>query len=163
MKVVFLDVDGVLNCGESKSRCGCFIGIDDSRVKLLKEIIEKTDAKIVLVSTWKFGWEPIDKEAMDRGGIYLDKKMKRQGLTIIDKTYDRGWNRGQGINQYLEKHPEITSWIILDDETFEYEEEGVISHLVKTSFYNDGLQETHVKDAIARLNESDGTKIEKGA
>ena len=153
MKVIFLDVDGVLNCGESRSRCGCFIGIDDSRVKLLKQIVDRTGAKIVLVSTWKFGWEPIYKNQNDSGARYLDRKMKKQKLSILDKTYDRGWNRGWGINQYLEQHPGIEEWIILDDEDFEYEEEGVLHRLIQTSFYNDGLTQEHVEKAVAALGE----------
>ena len=56
MKIIFLDVDGVLNCKSSKSRCGGFLGIDDSKVKLLKEIIDITGAKIVLSSSWRYGW-----------------------------------------------------------------------------------------------------------
>lgn len=154
MKVIFLDVDGVLNCGESKSRCGCFIGIDDKRVKLLKEIIDRTNAKLVLVSTWKFGWEPINKEMNDEGARYLDRKMKKQKLTVMDKTYDRGWNRGYGITQYLANHPDIEEWIVLDDEEFsDYEEEGILPHLIKTSFYDDGLTQEHVEKAVIALGE----------
>ena len=45
MKVIFLDIDGVLNCSKSKSSClGC-TGIDDIKVKRLKRIIEKYKEK----------------------------------------------------------------------------------------------------------------------
>ena len=53
MKVIFLDIDGVLNTPSSESRCGEYIGIDDEKVKKLKKIVEKTKAEIVLISTWK--------------------------------------------------------------------------------------------------------------
>ena len=157
MKVIFLDVDGVLNCIESKSRCGGYIGIDDVRVKRLKEIVDKTGAKIVLTSTWKLGWEVTDKECMKDGGRYLDRKMKKQKLTILDKTHDQGWNRGYGIKQYLDSHI-VESWVVLDDEIFkDYEAEGILPHLVKTDFYdeNGGIQDDHVKKAIMLLNEED--------
>ena len=157
MKVIFLDVDGVLNCIYSKSRQGNYIGIDDIRVKRLKEIVDKTGAKIVLTSTWKFDWEVTDKESMSEGGWYLDRKMKRQNLTILDKTHDQGWNRGYGIKQYLDSHI-VDSWVVLDDEIFtDYEKEGILPHLVKTEFYdeNGGIQDDHVKKAIMLLNEEE--------
>ena len=44
MRVVFLDVDGVLCCGRSFSR---------SAIELLVELVKLSDAKIVLSSTWR--------------------------------------------------------------------------------------------------------------
>lgn len=34
MKVIFLDIDGVLNTPSSESRCGEYIGIDDEKVTM---------------------------------------------------------------------------------------------------------------------------------
>ena len=62
IKVIFLDVDGVLNDQASNSKCGFYTGIDDKKVKRLRAIVEATNAKIVLVSSWKKHWEKIDKE-----------------------------------------------------------------------------------------------------
>ena len=39
MKLIFLDIDGVLNCAISKSRCFGCLGIDDDKVKRLKTIV----------------------------------------------------------------------------------------------------------------------------
>ena len=50
MKIIFLDIDGVLNCSESKSECLGYTGIDTVRIKRLKRIIEETNAKIILIS-----------------------------------------------------------------------------------------------------------------
>ena len=44
MKVIFLDIDGVLNTPSSESRCGEYIGIDDEKVKKLKKIVEKNES-----------------------------------------------------------------------------------------------------------------------
>ena len=38
MKIIFLDIDGVLNCSESKSECLGYTGIDTVRIKRLKRI-----------------------------------------------------------------------------------------------------------------------------
>lgn len=79
MKVIFLDVDGVLNTPSSESRCGEYIGIDDEKVEKLKKIVEKTKTEIVLVSTWKKYWRKEEKLKPLQGYLatYLDEKLKR--------------------------------------------------------------------------------------
>lgn len=48
MKIIFLDIDGVLNYENSKSK------VEEEKVKLLKEIVGRTDAEIVLSSDWRY-------------------------------------------------------------------------------------------------------------
>ena len=60
MKIIFLDVDGVLNTASSEERCGEYIGIDDDKVALLKRLTDKTGAEIILISTWKKYWRKDD-------------------------------------------------------------------------------------------------------
>lgn len=154
MKVIFLDVDGVLNCRSSKSRCGIFIGIDDSKVKILKAIVDKTDAKIVLCSSWKNMWERENKECQDNLANYLDKKLKKQNLFVLDKTDDNGEDRGRGIHRWISNH-NVEQWIVLDDDIFpDYEEMEIIPHLVKSYFYDElgGLQHEHIDAAVRLLN-----------
>ena len=155
MKIVFLDIDGVLNFGGCTERApsGC-IGILDDKLILLKRIIDETNAKIVLVSTWKFGWEKDNKNDMVLDCVYMAEKFAQHGLYIYDKTYDRGFNRGQGITEYLFNTEDVVeSWIVIDDEVFvDYEENGVMDRLIKTCFGNDGLLEHHVEEAIKKLN-----------
>ena len=157
MKIIFLDVDGVLNCRNSTSKCQCFIGIDADKVKRLRRIVEVTGAKIVLTSTWKLHWirDLRYKDEQNELSNYLDRKLRRENLFISDKTTeDNLKHRGQGIYDYLSRH-QVESWVVLDDEIFDdYEYYGVMSHLVKTSFYadNGGLQDEHVELAIGLLN-----------
>lgn len=151
MKIVFLDVDGVLNCMGSKSKCKGLIGIDDKRVKLLKQIVDVTNAFIVLTSSWKTGWkrEPIDKDSQKEMGNYLDRKLKKERLYILDKTKYMS-ERGKGIIEWIDSH-NVDTWCVLDDEIFsDYEEYGILPHLVKTSFYDltGGLQQIHVDKAV---------------
>lgn len=163
MKLIFLDIDGVLNCMGSKSRCGCFIGIDNDKVKRLKQIIDETNAKIVLTSSWKNHWNK-NKDLNGFMGNYLDRKLKRQGLRLIDKTNDDGLHRGTGIINYINNfHTEIESWIVLDDEYFpDYKDYDILSHMVKTDFYNGGgLQDLHVELAIKLLNKENENGLEK--
>ena len=155
MKVVFLDVDGVLNCRYSKSTINGCIGIDKNKVKRLKKIVKESGSKIVLISSWKYGWSK-QEEDKDNFAIYLDSKLKRENLFICDKTTDDGINRGRGIIDWV-RGKQITSWVVLDDEEFEdYEECGIVGHLVKTSFYdeNGGFQDAHVEKALLILSKN---------
>ena len=153
-KIVFLDVDGVLNCTDSEDRFHGCIGIDYCGVKLLREIIDATGAEIVITSTWKLSWNKDGAHPYDLGA-YLDERLAEEGLTIIDKTGGSMNKRGHGIVEWLSEHP-TDSWIVLDDEIFDdYEECGILHHLVKTSFYDGGLKEKHVEMAIQMLNRTE--------
>lgn len=152
MKTIFLDVDGVLNCDETEDCIGGYMGIEYCAVKMLKEIVDATGAQIVLCSSWKEDWYKVKKVKQDKLANYLDKRLAEEGLTIADKTVDKVWNRGEGIINYLKEHPEITTWIILDDEIYDdYEETGCMLHLVQTAWHDGGLKECHVQEAIEKL------------
>ena len=159
MKIIFLDIDGVLNCQKTEARCGCFIGIDKSKVKQLRRLFDATNAKIVLSSSWKSGWERVNKELQDREGNYLDRRLRDEGMLILDKTDDI-WGssfRGKSIKHWMSQLPEgkIEQFVILDDEVFDYAKEGLLPHLVQTSFYSDcgGLTDECVELAIKILND----------
>jgi len=154
-KIVFVDVDGVLNCIDSEDRFHGFIGIDYCAVKLLKEIIEATGAEIVLISSWKSRWYKDHKNCQDNLANYLDQRLAEENLKILDKTEGSSFDRGHGIIDWLSEHP-TDSWIVLDDEIFDdYEECGILPHLVKTSFYDGGIKEKHVETAIQMLNRTE--------
>ncbi len=54
MKIIFLDIDGVLNCAKTFERTTHgVIGVDPYRVLILHRILEATGAKIVLSSSWR--------------------------------------------------------------------------------------------------------------
>ena len=157
-KVIFLDVDGVLNCHSTKDKCGGYIGIDDKKVSLLKEIVDATGAIIILVSSWKEWWtnNPRYKSTQDEMATYLDEKLAKQGLIIRDKTRDgNSFRRGKGILRFIEMQKEIgidiRKYVILDDEMFDYLETKMTRHLIRISFEQNGLEEKHVIKAIKIL------------
>lgn len=152
MKVIFLDVDGVLNEMYSKSRAPSgVIGVDDDKIERLGEIVDATKAVVVLSSTWQKSWKA---DGIDKDGIYLKEKLEKRGITIVGITGKCGDDRGQGIHEYI--LDDITSWIVIDDEIFpDYPRYGIMPRLVHTSFLMGGLQDKHVEQAIALLNEVD--------
>ncbi len=114
--VVFLDVDGVLNSRTTVQRTPRgYTGIDDARVRILADAIEKCGgADIVLSSDWK------EMNSADEDYIYLIKKLEKYDLSIAGETQDSNRKRGVGILTYLEAHPEIEEYVILDDCLFDF-------------------------------------------
>ena len=155
MKVIFLDVDGVLNTPSSESRCDEYIGIDDEKVEKLKKIVEKTKAEIVLISTWKKYWRKEEKlkPLQDYSANYLDEKLAKQGLKAIDKTKDKAngryLSRGEGILEYVYRN-NVENYIILDDCQFDYDGCDLTDNYIKTNQI-EGLSEQQVKAACETL------------
>ena len=155
MKVIFLDVDGVLNTPSSESRCGEYIGIDDEKVEKLKKIVEKTKTEIVLISTWKKYWRKEEKlkPLQDYSATYLDEKLAKQGLKAIDKTKDKAdgryLSRGESILEYVYRN-NVENYIILDDCQFDYDGCDLTDNYIKTNQI-EGLSEQQVKAACETL------------
>ena len=123
--VIFLDVDGVLNSSSTREKTPLnYIGIDDSKLLVIKEIQKMLKAEIVLSSDWKDFFSD-DLTPMDKDAQYLIDKLANFEMVISDKTTD-GHNmhdlRGLGIVNYLSDHKDIDKYIIIDDNKFDFEE-----------------------------------------
>lgn len=164
MKVVFLDIDGVLNTEETFERnyqdylkTGIKNElIDEIRVSYLKEIIDETGAVIVLSSSWRRHCEFDNGKIVSEEGHtkYLIEILAKYGMTLYDITgYDRDGNRGKEINEWLSQHV-VDSFVILDDNSGDLQD-FIDKELIKTNFYrgeNSGLCCEHVEMAINKLN-----------
>ena len=156
MKVIFLDVDGVLNSEkdllEAKEKSELF----DRPLALLKELVESTKAKIVVSSTWRIGCSKSGRNSWYGEGIFktltdrlAEYQMEVYDITpvIIDKP---GVQRGDEIRAWLENaKEEIDAFVILDDDADMCEFTG--TNLVQTSMKT-GLLEYHVEIAKSILN-----------
>ena len=155
MKVIFLDIDGVLNTPSSESRSGEYIGIDDDKTERLADIVRRTKAKIVLVSTWKRYWrkEETFKPLQDYSATYLDEKLKKFGIKATDKTKDKSdgtyLSRGEGILEYVNRK-RIKKYVILDDFQFDYDSCDLTDCLVKTK-QTEGLTKERAEKACKIL------------
>lgn len=106
VKIIFLDIDGVLNTHKSVGRLG-FDFIDHILVALVARIIEETQAKIVLSSTWR-----IDEK--DRTTVA--NALAEYGLEIHDLTpvmYQE--QRRVEIQAWLDQN-HVERFAILDDD-----------------------------------------------
>lgn len=156
MKVVFLDIDGVLNDDTTPSRTKSrLIFVDREKLLRLKRIVAATGAKIVLSSTWRYDR---DNSAYNGDFLELQEAFRQVGLEFYSFTPEDvyGIRRGMEIKAWLGLHPEVNRYIILDDELFDFEQRGLLSRLIKTEFGNGGLTEAHVQEAIEMLSDDSG-------
>ena len=114
MKVIFLDVDGVMNSADNE-------WLDMKCVDNLHMIVEATDAKVVISSSWRSGWfkEPEKKHMVSPEMAALEHAMNELGMEIYDKTRPQIGGimdfRGNQIKDYLIEHAPIESFVVIDD------------------------------------------------
>ncbi len=151
MKVIFLDVDGVLNSdeyikGTIKSNIqGIEKHVDVEKIKLLRQAIDQTNAKVVLTSSWR-----LTKMAQE-----LIKLLITYGIYADSTPYIRN-ERGLEIKQWLADNQNVEDFVILDDEIFDSYDEGLMKKLVKISNGNghnfgEGLLPKDIDEIIKRL------------
>lgn len=177
MKVLFLDIDGVLNNDKTFEEVHDYyvktgyhkveIGLD--MVERLFKIIEATGAKIVLSSSWRLGWNLIEDGncvpySDCSSDVKLNSILKKYGLSIYSRTIvSENRRRGDEIKDWLDRHPQVTNYVILEDEVYdmmEYYEKGKVvktnfllpTEMVKSTKDTTGLQDIHVEQAIKILN-----------
>ncbi len=154
MKVIFLDIDGVLNSRayDRKRNKDGQTDIDETRLPLVKKIVDGTGAKIVLSSTWREHWDT-DAEKCDIDGVYVNEIFAKFGLKIYGKTPDLGidFDRPDEITAWLNSAQEtIESFVIIDD--YRYAWGKLSDSFVKTNpNFGLGLEEEHVQKAIEIL------------
>lgn len=104
MRVIFLDIDGVLNCATHRRQKLCegyySVIIESQKVRLLKKLVMRTDAVIVLTSSWRKYW--MREGSIDSAGKRIETALALDGLKITDKTpvLDNG-SRSLEIEQWL--------------------------------------------------------------
>lgn len=143
MKVLFLDIDGVCNSRKyakrryMKTSIGGVIDIDPEAAKLVRHIIMHTGCSVVLSSTWRI-WE------------HSRTLVREDVCDFIDVTVD--WpreKRGAEVQEWLDRHPEVTNYAILDDDADFLPGQ----HLFKTTF-EDGLTPEIAQAVIVHLNKN---------
>lgn len=128
-RVLFLDYDGVVNTpmwNEKGTKCSFNYPRDNKvnnfqAVQWVSEFCQKCNYSIVVTSTWRKdrNW----KECLINAGL-------REYIEILGCTDITDNSRGEEIKQYLEQHPKIKYYIIVDDDNDMLPEQQ--SHFVKT-------------------------------
>ena len=103
--VLFLDVDGVLNQVGVTNNV-----LDGVKVMLLREVLSKVNCRVILSSTWRRYRKLIER--------LLTENIPINGLTPV-----LGVERGKEIRAWLNEHPDVKDFVILDDDIFGIEPE----------------------------------------
>jgi hypothetical protein len=110
MKVIFLDIDGVLNCKSTPNPRKFPYIVDPKLLKRLKRLLERTGAKVVLSSTWRY----------DPAGIFSPKHW---GIPFVDVIPDMPKKpRRNEILTWLKRHREVERFVVIDDEDDELDQ-----------------------------------------
>lgn len=162
MKIIFLDIDGVLNdldyihkvysekCAFSKNKnvnkCLNYeiyleyikFNFNPENLKVLKTLCDMIECKIVLTSSFRC------KEVVD---ALIDL-----GFPVIGMTNYINQNRYLEIMDYLDNN-DVESFVIIDDESKYLEKTTLENNLVQTSLYDGGLKDSHIEKTISILNQ----------
>ena len=172
MKIIFLDCDGELTYSDYENEETA--NIDIEKVKLLKEICDKTDAKVVISSSWRGSdsYTPriyyILIDILTSNGIevlgdtpHLPTEFEGNDPDSISSTTleefpylktKYGTGRAAEIQKWISEH-DVDNFVILDDEDFNWSDYGYDTHWIQPTWFGDGgLKREHVDMAIVILN-----------
>ena len=104
MKVILLDIDGVLNCDQTPNHRKFPYIVDKKLLARLTKLLERTEAKVVLSSTWR----------CDPVGLLAAKYW---GIPFLDVCPDRPKSpRFKEMQAWLACHPTVERFAVVDDE-----------------------------------------------
>lgn len=184
MKVIFLDIDGVLNCERAYRLGHCNYvkwewpdGTEDHHQSFapwckeyLNELIDLTGAKIVISSTWRSSGIDFMRKVWELEGMHGEII----GITPNFRSYKINIPRGVEIQHYLEEDLKfhhinwdkdiqkeyieksgIENYIIIDDDSdMLYGQRNHFVHVLPSPRNKDGFNQKYMKEALDKLRKS---------
>lgn len=154
-RVLFLDVDGVLNNeGVFSDRRFGVAPLDHLCVGRLHDVVRKTGCKIVLSSSWRD--VPRLESRLAAADVFscfvglMNDRIECRHHDLSTKWLggDDYLGRGSEIAEWLSRHPEVTTYAIVDDDSDMLPEQ--MPFFVQTSF-DTGLTDEHAERLVAIL------------
>ena len=172
MNIIFLDVDGELTYGDYENEETA--NIDIEKVKYIKEICDKTGAKVVISSSWRGSDSYTPKiyyvliDILTSNGIEVlgdaphlpiefegnvpDSISSTTLEELPDLKIKYGTGRAAEIQKWISEH-DVDNFVILDDEDWDWFDYGYDTHWIQPTWSGDGgLKREHVEMAIGILN-----------
>lgn len=141
VKVIFLDIDDVLNTLRTRQRGELF---DPVNVRAFNAVLDATAAGIVLTSTWRLSASLAEWEE-----ILVGAGIRAQGRLLGRTPWLEGAERGAEIAFWLAHAPsEVSRFAILDDR----DDMVPCQHYLLRTSPEHGLTAELAREAIARLH-----------
>jgi len=186
MKAIFLDNDGVIclssnwgsrhkkqkNWDMSSSEIPVeyrFDNFDKKAIKILNEILEETDAEIIVSSDWRqhATLEELGMYYLEQGIIKVPIGITNRNIADCDVPNNFIWNREWDleqcrcfeIKQYLKDNSQITHWVAIDDlnmgksglhYSMEFEHDWGLDNFVHTPLSSEGIKQSGIKEKILK-------------
>lgn len=165
-----MDVDGELTYSNYENDKTA--NIDIEKVKLLKEICDRTGAKVVISSSWRGSenYTPqiyyILFDILTRYNIevlgdtpHIDTEFEEEPSKVINLGEEfcplikYGTGRAAEIQKWINEH-EVENFVILDDEDWKWSDYGYKNNWIQPTWFGDGgLKREHVNKAIKILGQ----------
>jgi hypothetical protein len=167
VKIIFLDIDGVLNGHVAFGNGYC--GIRQENVAELNHLLQEVpDAKIVISSSWRYmmpdsmnldgfcnlllshGIDGYDTRLVDKKGVRFNRII---GYTLHDEKLGGRNGRGKQILHWLVNNnfnPRFDRHVVLDDMMWDFEKHPQLDIILTDP--GKGLQRQQVEIAITKLN-----------
>lgn len=154
MKVIFLDMDGVMVTPRACIAVGdkgIASYLDPIAVSMINSLCDDSGAKIVISSSWR-GWMDVSamRAILGAAGInqehfFHDSTNKKDAGFFTPKVTTLGTTRGHQISDWIsDYHLGLETYLILDDDSDMLPEQK--KHFVKTDVYN-GITHQNFIDA----------------
>ena len=107
-RILFLDFDDVLNTAQTLERGELF---EQANVQTLNAILDRTDAKIVITSTWRLGATRKElEELLVNAGVHAAKRVVGSTRFLEERS------RGAEIQDWLSRtRMKVADYVILDN------------------------------------------------
>jgi hypothetical protein len=133
MKILALDIDGVLNSGKYLKQCqledceGCLL--DKSKLDIIKVVLMKnSEVRIIMNSSWN---STMDLEAYKH--LFLNNDMDFPVDKIIDVT-NSNQDKSHALESWLKKNS-VTNFLVIDDDVLFDLSHPYHEYQLKTSYY----------------------------
>jgi hypothetical protein len=147
-----------------------FDNFNKKAIDVLNEILEETNAEIVVSSDWK-RWASVE----EMGEYYESQGIKKKPIGFTKKVMDcevpenfvwsRQWEleqeRSLEILQYLKDNPQITHWVAVDDLNMgkvqkheswgDMELDWGLTNFVHTPRVREGIKQSNIKESILKF------------
>ena len=168
----FYTEDNPRNFGDETPVKYRFDNFDEKAIKVLNEILEVTGAEIVVSSDWRY-----HATLEELGEYYLSQGIIKAPIDITSHTKDidpEAWRllrhradleleRSIEILDWLNRHPEVTHWVAIDDlnmsvkylSGFFTHKDGLnkkpgLTNFVHTKKSNEGIKQSGIKEKILK-------------